>query len=193
MCPNYLFPEERLHKTQRRGGEGFKSHKKHWHSFWVIDTHLCNKHLLKHGGDLCSLANQFPTPTHSSHFTHGASIQPLLSPVASADWLTYGIALFCFSPPPPHPPVTWEPNSASCQSLLVFCVEKKVPLPFSTFFFPSCEPPESKRCVSIWRNTQVVLYMNSNIQVRQCFVMHPPAVGRGEHLLLPMIYWGSPK
>lgn len=47
-------------------------------------------------GRLCSLANQFPTPTHSSHFTR-ALIQPLLLPLASADWLTYGSAPFCFS------------------------------------------------------------------------------------------------
>lgn len=41
---------------------------------------------------LCSLANQFPTPTHSSNFTQGLDPAVLL-PLASADWLTYGVAL----------------------------------------------------------------------------------------------------
>lgn len=69
----------------------------------MTDTYLCNKRLLlKQRGDSVAWQINFPLPrTHL--ISHEALIQPLLSPLASADWLTYGIALFCFSSSPRSP------------------------------------------------------------------------------------------
>lgn len=69
----------------------------------MIDTYLCNKRLLlKQGRDCVAWQINFPLPrTHL--ISHAALIQPLLSPLASADWLTYGIALLSFSSSPRSP------------------------------------------------------------------------------------------
>lgn len=92
-----------------------------------MDTYLCNKRLLlKQRGDCVARQINFPLP-HTHLTPHEALIQPLLSPLASADWLTYGIALFCFSS---------SPRSPENQTLLpvnlfwFFCLEERAPLPF---------------------------------------------------------------
>ena len=142
-----------------------------------MDAHLCNKHLLlKHGGDCVARQINFPLP-HTHLVSHVASIQPLLSPLASADWLTYGIALFCFSSPPCPPPPPSHLRTKLCIlsiSLLVFFLLLSGKESTTSFFYIS--DPLNQRDVSIWCNTQVVLYMNSNTQVRQCFVVRPPWV-----------------
>lgn len=145
------------------------------------------------GGDCVAWQINFPLP-HTHLISHVALIQPLLSPLASADWLTYGIVLFCFSS---SPPVTWEPNSASCQSLLVFVWKKRkyhFLFFFKYIFLSFFLNPLNQRHVSIWHNIQVVsLYEQQQTGVTMLCNAPPPAGGGGEYLLLPVIYWGSPK
>lgn len=73
-CVQTIPPEERLHKTRGGGGgagEGLKVTK----SFDILlsDGRIFMQQTPppETRGILCSLANQFPTPTHSSHFTQG--------------------------------------------------------------------------------------------------------------------------
>lgn len=141
-----------------------------------MDTYLCNKRLLlKQGGDCVAWQINFPLP-HTHLISHEALIQPLLSPLASADWLTYGIALFCFSS---SPPVTWEPNSASCQSLLVFVWKRKYRFLFLIHFWAltaRAEPPESKRCLCLtWRTGRFLCEQQQTGVTMLCTVMRPPA------------------
>lgn len=71
MRPNYPFLRKVTQDMRRGEGEGLKVTK----SFDILlsDGHIFMQQTPppKTRGILCSLANQFPTPTHSSHFTQG--------------------------------------------------------------------------------------------------------------------------
>lgn len=154
-----------------------------------MDTYLCNKRLLpKQGGDCVAWQINFPLP-HTHLISHEALIQPLLSPLASADWLTYGIALFCFSSSPRSP----ENQTLPPVNLFWFLFGKESTASLFIHFraLKAQLNPLNQRDVSVWHNVQVVFYVNSNKQVWQCFVMRPPL--GDEYLLLLVIYWGSYK
>lgn len=152
----------------------------------MIDTYLCNKRLLlKQGGDCVAWQINFPLP-HTHLISHAALIQPLLSPLASADWLTYGIALFSFSSSPRSP----ENQTLLPVNLFWFLFwKRKYHFLFYFIHFWALNPL-NQRDVSIWHNLQVVLYMNSN---KHLWLLCSAPSTEGEYLLLPVIYWCSPK
>lgn len=140
-----------------------------------MDTCLCNKRLLlKQRGDCEAWQINFPLP-HTHLVSHKSLIQPLLSPLASADWLTYGIALFCFSSSLQSP----ENQTLLPVNLFWFLfLEKKALLPFCTF--PSFDstgwiPWLKEKYLSdiIYR-----LFLCEQQQTAtKCFVMRPPDGG----------------
>lgn len=96
MHQNYLSWGKVTQDVKRGGLGGLKVIKS-------VDILLTDGHIFmqqtpppKQGGDCVAWQINFPLP-HTHLVSHEALIQPLLSPLASADWLTYGIALFCFS------------------------------------------------------------------------------------------------
>lgn len=127
----------------------------------MIDTYLCNKRLLlKQGRDRVARQIHFPLP-RSRLISHAALIQPLLSPLASADWLTYGIALLSFSSSPQSP----ENQTLLPVNLFWFLFGKESTTSFFFYTFLSFEPPESKRCLNLTQHTGCSLY-----EQRQTFV-----------------------
>ncbi len=123
-----------------------------------MDTYLCNKRLLlKQGLDCVAWQINFPLP-HTHLISHEALIQPLLSPLASADWLTSGIALLCFSSSPQPP----ENQTLLPVNLFWFLFGKESSASVSYIF------KLRQRRLSRWnRRVVVVFYLNSNKQVWQ--------------------------
>lgn len=157
-----------------------------------MDTYLCNKRLLlKQGGDCVAWQINFPLP-HTHLISHEALIQPLLSPLASADWLTYGIALFCFSS---------SSRSPENQTLLpvnlfwfLFGKESSASFFFYTFWsFDRGRTPLNQRIVSIrHKYTGLFSMWTATNKCDNALYWNMPTSG-GEYLLLLVIYWGSYK
>lgn len=165
-----IFPEERLHKTWGKGAGwgGFKSHKKLRHSFeWWTHIYATKRLLLKQGGDCVAWQINFPLP-HTHLIPQEALIQPLPSPLASADWLTYGIALFCFSSSPRSP----ENQTLLPVNLFWFLFGKESSFLYIFELWLHGLNPLNQTDLPIWHNIQVVFYGNK--QVWQRFVVRPP-------------------
>lgn len=153
-----------------------------------MDTYLCNKRLfLKQGGDCVAWQINFPLP-HTHLISHEALIQPLLSPLASADWLTYGIALFCFSSSP------WSPENQTLLpvNLFWFLFGKESTTSFLYIFelLQHGLNPLHHRDVSIWHRDTGYCLCEQQQTGDNASYCNAPSSG-GEYLLLLVIYWGS--